>query len=131
MEYIFFYLLQILDSLNIIAVTLFIILLILFFVILYFGLDNKSMFRNDNKDYYQEELLVFNKLKKVITILLVVFSILFFIPSKQTLVLFGATYISKKTVNTIVTSEKLQKIDTIINLELDKRIKELKAEEIK
>lgn len=128
MEYIFFYLLQILDSLNVIAVTLFIILFILFFVILYFGLDNRRMFGNDDKGYYQEELLVFNKLKKVFTILLVVFSILFFIPSKQTLVLFGATYIGKKTVNTIVTSEKLQKIDTIINLELDKRIKELKAE---
>ena len=128
MEYIFFYLLQILDSLNIIAVTVFIILFILFFVILYFGLDHRRMFRNDDKDYYQEELLVFNNLKKVFTILLVVFSILFFIPSKQTLVLFGATYIGKKTVNTIVTSEKLQKIDTIINLELDKRIKELKTE---
>lgn len=124
MEYLFFYLLQILDSLNIIECTLFIILFILFFVLLYFGLDHRAMFKDRDDDYYKEEIIVFNRLKKIFIKLLIIFSILFFIPSKQTLVLFGATYLGKKTV---FTSEKIKKIDTIINLELDKRIKELKA----
>ena len=35
----------------------------------------------------------------------------------------------KKVINTVITSEKLKKVDTIINLELDKRIKELKGEQ--
>ena len=49
-----------------------------------------------------------------------------FIPTKQTLLLIGGTYIGKKAVNQVVTDEKIKKIDTIINLELDKRIKELR-----
>lgn len=50
------------------------------------------------------------------------------IPTRQTLLLVGGTYMGKKAINTVVTSEKLKKVDTIINLELDKRIKELKGE---
>jgi hypothetical protein len=47
-------------------------------------------------------------------------------PTKDTLLLLGGTYYGKKAIKQVATSEKLQKIDTIINLELDKRIKELK-----
>ena len=41
----------------------------------------------------------------------------------------GGMYLGKKAVNTVITDEKIKKIDTIINLELDKRIKELKQSE--
>ena len=49
------------------------------------------------------------------------------IPTKQTLLLLSGTYLGKKTVKQVVTDEKIKKIDTIINLELDKKIKELKG----
>ena len=51
--------------------------------------------------------------------------LLFFIPTKQTMLLMGGTYLGKKAVNAVVTDEKIQKVDTIINLQLDKYIKEL------
>lgn len=37
----------------------------------------------------------------------------------------GGLFLGKKAVNTVITDEKIKKIDTIINLELNKRIKEL------
>ena len=50
---------------------------------------------------------------------------LHFIPTKQTLLLMGGTYLGKKAINSVVTDEKIKKVDTIINLQLDKYIKEL------
>ena len=64
---------------------------------------------------------------KTTIITLCITLVLSLFPAKQTLLLMGATYYGKKAVNSIVTNEKLKKIDTIINLELDKRIKELKG----
>ena len=127
MEYIFFYLLQILDSLNTIACTLFLAIIVLSIVMLCFAIQNRDIFDLEDR-YCESEREIWKKLQKVFCGILIAFSFLFFLPSKQTMVLFGATYLGKKTINTIVTNEKLQKIDTIINLELDKRIKELKAE---
>ena len=49
------------------------------------------------------------------------------LPTKQTLLLVGGTYLGKKAVNKVITSDKLNKVNTIIELELDKRIKELKG----
>ena len=46
------------------------------------------------------------------------------IPNKQTLLLMGGTYLGKKAVTQIVQSEKLQKVSEIIDLKLDKLIKE-------
>lgn len=56
---------------------------------------------------------------------LVVAILFLFIPTKQTMLLMGGTYLGKKAVNAVVTDEKIQKVDTIINLQLDKYIKEL------
>lgn len=47
------------------------------------------------------------------------------LPTKQTLLLVGGTYLGKKAINTVITDEKIKKVDTIINLQLDKYIKEL------
>ena len=52
-----------------------------------------------------------------------------FIPTKQTLLLMGGTYLGKKAINAVVTDEKIKKVDTIINLQLDKYIKELQKQE--
>ena len=49
-------------------------------------------------------------------------------PSKQTLLLSGATYYGTKVYKNIVTDEKVSKVNTIINLELEKQIKSLKEE---
>lgn len=45
-------------------------------------------------------------------------------PNKQTLLLMGGTYLGKKAVAQVVQSEKLQKVSEIIDLKLDKLIKE-------
>lgn len=48
-------------------------------------------------------------------------------PTKQTLLLMGGTYLGKKAINVVATDEKIKKVDTIINLQLDKYIKELQG----
>ena len=58
------------------------------------------------------------------------FLILAVIPTKQTLLLMGGTYLGKKAVNAVITDEKIKKIDTIINLQLDKYIEELQGREV-
>lgn len=63
--------------------------------------------------------------KKICIFAVTIFLILCIIPTKQTLLLMGGTYLGKKAVNTVITDEKIKKIDTIINLQLDKYIKEL------
>ena len=65
--------------------------------------------------------------KKLSIICLSVSIFLFLLPTKQTLLLMGGTYIGKKAVNQVITSDKLNKVNTIIELELDKRIKKLKG----
>lgn len=57
-------------------------------------------------------------------ILLSIGLILQIIPTKQTLLLMGGTYLGKKAITTVATDEKLKKVDKIINLQLDKYIKE-------
>lgn len=69
--------------------------------------------------------------KKFIKVPLIILSIgliLQIIPTKQTLLLMGGTYLGKKAVNAVVTDEKIKKVDTIINLQLDKYIKELQGQ---
>ena len=71
------------------------------------------------------------KFIKIPLILLVIGLILQILPTKQTLLLMGGTYLGKKAVNAVVTDEKIKKVDTIINLQLDKYIKELQGKEVK
>lgn len=65
--------------------------------------------------------------KKGLIITGVMSLILAFIPTKQTMLLIGGTYLGKKAVNKVATSDKIEKINTIIDLQLDKYIKELKG----
>ena len=123
MEYIFIYLLQLSERLDYALQASIIALIITTFIMFPVSIINK----NSSED----EQLLANFAKKAWATSLVLFICLFLAPTKQTMLLIGGTYIGKKAVNKIVTSEKLQKIDTIINLELDKRINELKKDEVK
>ena len=40
----------------------------------------------------------------------------------------GGTYLGKRAVNAVITDEKIKKVDEIINLQLDKYLKELKEQ---
>ena len=73
----------------------------------------------------------FNIVYRVNIALLVIIILGVLAPTKQTLLLMGGTYYGKKAVNAVVTSDKLQKVNTIIDLQLDKYIKELTNEQKK
>ena len=82
--------------------------------------------------YKEEDKIVkdgFNIVCKVNITLLVIVILSVLAPTKQTLLLMGGTYYGKKAVNAVVTSDKLQKVNTIIDLQLDKYIKELTNEQ--
>ena len=81
--------------------------------------------------YKEEDKLAkngFNILCRVNIALLVIIILGVLAPTKQTLLLMGGTYYGKKAVNAVVTSDKLQKVNTIIDLQLDKYIKDLTKE---
>ena len=79
-----------------------------------------------DEKYYADLKKVYNKvLDKVFYILLAIFIFGMIVPTKQTMLLIGGTYLGKKAVKQVITDKKLEKVNTIIELELDKRIKEL------
>ena len=57
----------------------------------------------------------------------VIFLLLLLVPSQRTMCLLGGVYYGKKVVSNITDSKKIEKVNTIIDLQLDKYIKELKA----
>jgi uncharacterized membrane protein len=120
MEYLFIYGLQVADILENIAIftaiLLGVFLFLVPFIIFLLSLD-------------QEEIREWWNLwiKKILIFLIVTPLILFLLPTKQTMLLIGGTYLGKKAVNQVVTSDKMEKINTIIDLQLDRYIKELKA----
>ena len=124
MEYLFFYLLQITDSLQFINVLLIFILFSLSLMTITYATCNAEMFEDENK-YYKGQRTIFEAMKKGIIIVIICIFIISMIPTKQTLLLCSGTYIGKRITTNIVNSDKFQKIDKIIELELDKRIKEL------
>ena len=118
MEYLFIYLLQVADVIYYAARILFtvfgistIILLVLY--------TSEYFYDNDKRNKKNFYLLKINFLFVILSVLL------FCVPTKQTILLIGGTYLGKKAINTVITNEKIKKIDTIINLQLDKYIKEL------
>ena len=118
MEYLFFYGLQMANYITVLAVTLlFIAPLVIGFV--------TTMFLSYS---YEELQNHWNKwMKKTLVTSLVTSLVLFALPTKQTLLLMGGTYLGKRAVNEVVNSDKLEKINKIIDLQLDKYIKELKS----
>lgn len=95
--------------------------------ICYCGENGINIFDKEDKD--TEDVMKFlGILKKVAIVVGMIIISASVIPTKQTLLLMGGTYLGRKAINTVVTDEKMKKIDTIINLQLDKYIKDLKQE---
>lgn len=115
MEYLFIYLLQITETLDTIAWAWLVAVPFIGFLCGCFLLDY---------DEAQETLT--KNIKKFLAIWLGIPLLIFILPAKQTLLLMGGAYLGKQAVNQVVTSQKLAKINTIIDLQLDKYIKELK-----
>lgn len=132
MEYLFIYLLQVAS--NIADLLFFISSFFLIFLIAYIATSiTKEYVTNDkySNDDEKERITSINVFIKKFTITLgILLFILIIIPTKQTLLLMGGTYLGKKAVNAVVTDEKIKKVDTIINLQLDKYIKELQGKEV-
>lgn len=79
--------------------------------------DEKNLFAN------------ISELLKKGTIITGIFAFLLsIIPTKQTLLLMGGTYMAKKTVSSIATDSRMSKVNAIIDLQLDKCLKDLKQE---
>ena len=132
MEYLFIYLLQMAENLEWISFVLIFTTISSFAFLIIMAFQSECKFEKAEHytaDMSNECIKTTSKLaKKIFVINLIFVLIVMMLPTKQTLLLIGGTYMSKKAINTVVTNEKLKKGDTIINLELDKRIKELKGE---
>ena len=115
MEYLFIYLLQLTETLRDIAWVWLLAVPIIWFFGSFLLLDC---------DIAQE--LIIKNAKKFLAIWLGIPLLIFILPAKQTLLLMGGTYLGKQAVNQVVTSQKLEKVNTIIDLQLDKYLKELK-----
>ena len=128
MEYLFIYLLQLSDA----------VVAILFATVslaLIGGVGSLISYIAISVDYDVEEresLLnkIFVPLKKIFIVSTVITILVGLIPTKNTLLLMGGTYLGKKAINAVVTDTKIQKVNTIIELELDRRIKELQNIEV-
>lgn len=133
MEYLFIYLLQIIECIEVIKIIFYIftMTLILFYIVL--GLSTDFKYEQYNGSSYIEFLDMTTKsvatvsrfCKKWILFCLILCLAFALIPSKQTFLLFGGVYYGKKTYQQISTNKRLEKVKTIIDLELDKMIKDL------
>lgn len=136
MEYLFIYLLQVADTIEMVTFlgcTIATILGICGIVFAFFRMSEGEFGEPDEYDKEHKTTgycfyIIKNGCFKTALITFLCTSIISLIPTKQTLLLMGGTYLGKKAVNTVVTDEKIKKIDTIINLQLDKYIKDLKKE---
>lgn len=117
MEYLFIYGLQMANYITILAVSL----LIITPIVIGFATIFISYSYEDLQNHWN------NWMKKTFVTSLITSLVLFTLPTKQTLLLMGGTYLGKRAVNEVVNSDKLEKINTIIDLQLDKYIKELKG----
>lgn len=125
MEYLFIYLLQIADRLDIMSASLITVGLIgfLIYFMAIFATDGEIL----EEKYFSKMLIETIKKIKNIVVICLIFGLFFYIlPTRNTLLLMGGVYLGKKAVNTVITEEKVKKVNQIIELELDKRIGELK-----
>lgn len=110
-EYLFIYLLQLVD-----------ILYVLTAFALTFGIVGSIVSLLILSDRFSDEEDINNARLafKVFISLLIVGVLMLFIPTKETLLLMAGTYVTKKT----ITNERVEKINKIIDLKLDELIKE-------
>ena len=115
MEYLFIYLLQLSDSLDGILCLCVFISIALAITIIVLCVDNYINGNDTSLKPFKNYCIAFVLISILISL----------IPNRQTLLLMGATYMGKKAINAVITDSKIQKVNTIINLELDNKIKEL------
>ena len=132
MEYLFIYALQLFDNLEVLGWFSWLLALVTFVCFIVLGCITGFQYENFKADSYsdirEESAHCASKFMKKTLITTVVIGLLIsFLPTKQTLLVMGGLFLGKKAVKTVITDEKIKKVDTIINLELDKRIKELKV----
>lgn len=129
MEYLFIYGLQIADNLDWISFVLMLTTICSLAFLVVMGVQSHCKFEKAEHDTYEmcnECIRTASALaKKLFAINLILVFITMILPTKQTMLLIGGTYLGKKAVNAVATSDKLEKINTIIDLQLDKYIKEL------
>jgi len=132
MEYWFIYLLQLLNTLEDVNLLCLLLLTLSGAALIIMGFltgFTYEKFEPGYCDISKDTAVCGSKIiKKTCIISFVLALVLSFIPTKQTALMLGCVYLGKKAASTVITDEKIKKIDTIINLELDKRIKELKAD---
>lgn len=125
MEYLFIYLLQMADKLSIISAILITVGLIgLFIYFMAFFASNGNILEEKHCSKMMIETI--KKVKNILVICLIFGFFFYILPTRNTLLLMGGVYLGKKAVNTVITDEKVKKVNQIIELELDKRIGELK-----
>ena len=118
MEYLFIYLLQLTDVIEFSK--------ILLFVILAFGLMSLPFVADAmTKKEFEEYWNTFYDVLKVVFISLI---ILFMLPTRQTLLLCGGVAVGKMAIDKISKSTYYEKVTKIIELELDKKVKEYSIE---
>ena len=134
MEYLFIYGLQMARALEVLSGTAFAGLLASSVFLIIFGVGTRWNFENYDKqesycDFSVETGKNGSKICKKIVLTCFIFTIITaLLPTEQTLLLMGGTYLGKKAVNAVATSDKLEKVNTIIDLQLDKYINELQGE---
>lgn len=126
MEYLFIYLLQLADSITAILAASVIATIGsgVATVITYFEISTDHPRIEDRKEELDK---IFKPIKKMFITSTVIMVLVGLIPTRNTLLLMGGTYLGKKAVSAVVTDSKIQKVNTIIELELDRRIKELQT----
>lgn len=118
MEYLFIYLLQLTDVIEFAK--------ILLFVLMACGiLALPFVAETTTKKEFEEYWDTFYDVLKVIIVSLV---ILFMLPTRQTLLLCGGVAVGKTAIDKISKSTYYEKVTKIIELELDKKVKEYSVE---
>ena len=131
MEYLFIYLLQLADAVTAVLGASIVATIVsgVGSLISYFAISTD--YGNDVEKRKTELNKVFVPLKKMFITSTIIMVLVGLIPTKNTLLLMGGIYLGKKAINAVVTDEKIKKVNTIIELELDRRIKELQTTEVK
>lgn len=116
-----------------ILLTTFMTVLFIFILslILYSLINNISIFGKREDLYGEEEENIydtFHYLKKISIIGILLCLFISLIPTKQTILLFSRVYFGKKVVNNITLDKKLEKVNAIIDLQINKCLKDLQDE---
>ena len=127
MEYLFIYLLQLTDIINAIK-TVFIGLLLIFGFFYIFVIVAIISESPDPEPEEEIKLFMTSSIGKILykgfTLSLIFLFLSVIIPTKQTLLLMGGTYYGKRAISTVITNGKLEKVNKIIDLQLDNLIKD-------